>query len=65
MKMSSNISRGFITDLLRLADMAVDANGDTVEFTLAERDGIRMDVEISFSFTKIDEEVKDESNSIL
>lgn len=63
MKMISNISRGFITDLLRLADMAVDADGDTVEFTLAERDGIRMDVEISFSFTKIDdEEVKDESN---
>lgn len=63
MKMSSNISRGFITDLLRLADMAVDAEGDTVEFTLAERDGIRMDVSISFSFSKIeDEEVKDESN---
>ena len=38
MKMSSNISRRFITDLLRLAYMAVDANGDTVEFTLAERD---------------------------
>lgn len=64
MKMSSNISRGFIRDLLRLADMAVEAEGDTVEFTLAERDGIRMDVSISFSFTKIDdEEVKDESNN--
>ena len=56
MKQSKNMSRGFITELLRLADMAVDAECDTVEFTLAERDGIRMDVSISFSFTKIDEE---------
>lgn len=53
------MSRGFITELLRLAEMAVDADGDTVEFTLAERDGIRMDVEISFSYTRIDEEVEE------
>ena len=60
MKVSKNMSRIFMTELLRLAEMAVDADGDTVEFTLAERDGIRMDVEISFSFTKIDdEEVKE------
>ena len=48
------MSRKFITELLRLAEIAVDADGDTIEFTLAERDGIRCDVSISFSFTKID-----------
>ena len=56
MKISKNISSRFIADLLRLAEMALDADGDTVEFTLAERDGIRMDVSISFSYTKIDDE---------
>lgn len=59
MKVSKNISSGFITALLQLAEMAVDADGDTVEFTLAERDGIRMDVSISFSYTRIDEEVEE------
>lgn len=37
MKMSKN----FIAELLRLAEIALDVDGDTIEFTLAKRDGIK------------------------
>ena len=53
---TSSFNRGFIAELLRLAEVAIDADGDTIDFTLAKKDGIRMDVSISFSYTKIDEE---------
>ena len=53
---SSSLNRGFVMELLRLAEMAVDVDGDTIDFTLIEKDGIRMDVSISFSYTKIYEE---------
>ena len=53
---SSNLNKGFVMELLRLAEMVVDADGDTIDFTLAEKDGIRMDVSITFSYTKIEED---------
>lgn len=55
-KYSKEFNKGFLLEILELAEIAADADGDTIDFTLAKRDGIRMDVSISFSYTKIDEE---------
>ena len=53
---SKKFNKGFILNLLELAEIAVDAEGDTIDFILAERDGIRMNVSISFSYTSIEED---------
>jgi hypothetical protein len=53
---SKELNKGFILNLLELAEIAADADGDTIDFTLAERDGIRMNVSISFSYISIDKE---------
>lgn len=53
---SKEFNKGFILNLLEPAEIAADSDGDTIDFILAERDGIRMNVSISFSYTSIDEE---------
>lgn len=53
---SKEFSKGFVLELLELAEIAAGAEGDTIDFTLIERAGIRMNVSISFSYTPIDEE---------
>ena len=54
--MSKEFNADFILNLLDLAEMANNAEGDTIEFTIYEMDGIRMDASISFSYTEIDKE---------
>lgn len=53
---SKEFSKRFVIELLELAEIAAGAEGDTIDFTLIERDGIRMDVSISFSYTRIEED---------
>lgn len=55
---SKEFNKGFLLEILQLAEIAANADSDTIDFKLAERDGIRMDVSISFIYTKIDEEAK-------
>lgn len=51
------VNKDFLLEMLQLAEIAAGADGDTIEFTLTERDGIRMDVSISFSYSVIHEKV--------
>ena len=53
---SKKFNKGFVMELLNLAEIAADAEGDTIDFTLVEKYGIRMDVSITFSYTSIGEE---------
>lgn len=50
---SKNFNKGFVMELLNLAEIAADAEVDTIDFTLTEKYGIRMDVSITFSYTSI------------
>ena len=53
---SKEVSKGFMSDLLDLAERALDVDCDTIDFTLVEKDGIRLDVTISFNYKSIDKE---------
>ena len=53
---SKEVSKGFMSDLLDLAERALDVDCDTIDFTLVETDGIRLDVTISFNYKSIDKE---------
>ena len=52
------LDSSFLSTLVDLAEIAVDGDGDTIDFILTEKDGIRMGVSISFSFTNINKEDK-------
>lgn len=56
MRKSTEFDKDFLLNLLDLAQMVSDLDSDTIHFTLAEVDGIRMDVSISFSYTSINKE---------
>ena len=55
-KLHKVLNKDFALSLLELAEIANDNEGDTVNFVLYEMNGIRMDVCISFGYTRVDKE---------